>query len=229
MTRNILSQISSIDDLCGPVGRLEAVLNSGRPNAPYSVLLCHPHPKGGGTMHNKVVYHAMKAFTSVGLPVLRFNFRGVGLSEGTFDNGKGEQDDARAALDWLESNLELPVLSAGFSFGSFVSLRAFCDDPRVKALVALGLPVHAEGRSYTYNFLSKCLQPKLFISGDQDQYGSKDQVQQAFISAAEPKRLAWIGGANHFFQGTPESPTPKLAQMQQEITQWLSQQFSIPG
>jgi acetylornithine deacetylase len=101
MTQNVLSQISSINDLRGPAGRLEAVLNSGRPNAPYSVLLCHPHPKGGGTMHNKVVYHAMKAFTSLGLPVLRFNFRGVSLSEGTFDNGKGEQDDARAALDWL--------------------------------------------------------------------------------------------------------------------------------
>jgi len=227
MTQKILSQISSIDNLRGPAGRLEAVLNSGRPDALYSVLLCHPHPKGGGTMHNKVVYHAMKAFTSLGLPVLRFNFRGVGLSEGTFDNGKGEQDDARAALDWLERNFELPVLSAGFSFGSFVSLRAFCGDPRVKALLALGLPVHAEGRSYTYAFLSQCLQPKLFVSGDHDQYGPMEKVQQAFISAANPKHLAWVEGADHFFQGTPESPTPKLAQMQKEITQWLSQQFSI--
>ena len=227
MTQNVLSQISSINDLRGPAGRLEAVLNSGRPNAPYSVLLCHPHPKGSGTMHNKVVYHAMKAFTSLGLPVLRFNFRGVSLSEGTFDNGKGEQDDARAALDWLEANLKLPVLSAGFSFGAFVSLRAFCGDPRVKALLALGLPVHAEGRKYTYAFLAQCLQPKLFISGDRDQYGPKEQVQQAFISAAEPKELAWIEGADHFFQGTPESPIPKLTLMQQEIRQWLHQQFAI--
>lgn len=227
MTQKILSQISSIDDLRGPAGRLEAILNSGRPNAPYSVLLCHPHPTGGGTMHNKVVYHAMKAFTSLGLPVLRFNFRGVGLSEGTFDNGKGEQDDARAALDWLESHLQLPVLSAGFSFGSFVSLRAFCGDSRVEGLVALGLPAHAEGRSYTYAFLSQCLQPKLFVSGDHDQYGPKEEVQQAFISAAEPKQLSWIEGADHFFQGTAESPTPKLGEMQQELTQWLGQQFAI--
>ncbi len=146
MTEKHLTKIRSIDDLRGPSGHLEAVLNSGRPDAPYAVLLCHPHPKGGGTMHNKVVYHAMKVFTSFGLPVLRFNFRSVGLSEGAFDDGHGEQDDARAALDWLDQNLHLPILSAGFSFGAYVNLRASCGDPRIKGVLALGLPARAEGR-----------------------------------------------------------------------------------
>jgi len=222
-----ISQIISVDDLRGPAGRLEAVLNTGRSDAAYAVLICHPHPKGGGTMHNKVVYHAMKAFSSFGLPVLRFNFRSVGLSDGAFDNGHGEQDDVRAALDWLEQNLGLPILSAGFSFGSYVNLRASCGDPRVKGLLALGLPAHAEGRGYTYGFLSYCAQPKLFISGDHDQYGPRPLIDEALASAAEPKRIVWIEGAEHFFQGTAESPGPKLNLMQNQIKQWLGQEFGI--
>src|SRR5271156_818003 len=107
------SQIKSIDDLRGPAGRLEALLNTGRDDAPYAAVVCHPHPAGGGSMHNKVVYHAMKALSSFGLPVLRFNFRGVALSEGVHDDGQGEQDDVRAALDWMQHNLNLPILFAG--------------------------------------------------------------------------------------------------------------------
>ena len=227
MTQLNLTKIRSIDDLRGPAGRLEAVLNSGRPDAPYAVLLCHPHPKGGGTMHNKVVYHAMKAFHSLGLPVLRFNFRGVGLSEGTFDDGRGEQDDVRAALDWLENDLKLPILSAGFSFGSYVSLRASSGDRRVKGFVAIGLPIRAEGRAYTYEFLAECPQPKLFLSGDHDQFAPRELVEQGVSFAAEPKQLIWIEGADHFFQGVPGSPRPKLGQMQQEITDWLNHRFGL--
>jgi alpha/beta superfamily hydrolase len=227
MTQTASSQIISVDDLHGPAGRLEALLNTGQPGARYAVLLCHPHPKGGGTMHNKVVYHAMKAFTSLGLPTLRFNFRSVGLSEGAFDDGRGEQDDVRAALNWLESNVRLPILFAGFSFGSYVGLRACCGEQRVKGLLALGLPVHAEGRDYAYNFLTQCTQPKLFLSGDHDQFGPREQLERAFASAPEPKGLVWIEGAEHFFQGTAESPGPKLNLMQQEIVRWLRDEFSI--
>jgi hypothetical protein len=227
MTQKHPSQIVSIEDLQSPAGRLEAVLNTGRPDAPYAVLLCHPHPLGGGTMHNKVVYHAMKSFSSFGLPVLRFNFRSVGLSEGTFDEGRGEQEDVRAALDWLEANLKLPIIFAGFSFGSYVGLRACCGEARVKGLLALGLPVQAEGRNYTYDFLAQCRQPKLFLSGDHDQYGPRPLVEKAFASASEPKRLVWIEGAEHFFQGTAASPTPKLGLMQQEIALWLREEFSL--
>src|SRR3954470_19580605 len=110
----------------GPAGKLEALLNSGQPNATHSALVCHPHPMFGGTMHNKVVYHAMKALNGFGLPVLRFNFRGAGLSEGAHDEGHGERDDVRAALDWLEREYASPVFFAGFSFGAATGLQACC-------------------------------------------------------------------------------------------------------
>jgi alpha/beta superfamily hydrolase len=99
-------------------------------------------------MHNKVVYHAMKVFQSCGLPVLRFNFRGTGLSQGEHDQGRGEVGDVRAGLDWLERQFGLPIVVAGFSFGSFVGLQACCGNHRVKGIVCLGIPVHAEGRDY---------------------------------------------------------------------------------
>lgn len=210
--------VHTIQNLTGPGGRLEALLNTGSSDAKYSVLLCHPHPLGGGTMHNKVVYHAMKAFQSCGLPVLRFNFRGTGLSEGQHDHGRGEQDDVRAALDWLDRNLHLPIFFAGFSFGSYVGLNAICGDNRVKGAVALGLPVGAEGRSYTYSFLSKCLIPKLFISGTRDQYGPQDQVAAAVAAAHPPAEMVWIEGADHFFIG-------KLDQVQAAIRNWLQARF----
>ncbi len=224
----IASHIRSLDDLYGPAGRLEALLNSGRDDAPYSALVCHPHPAGGGTMHNKVVYHAMKTFTAVGIPVLRFNFRGVGLSEGEHDHGDGEQNDVRAALSWLEHNFDKrPILFAGFSFGSYVGLRACCGDVRVKGLIGLGLPVSAAGRDYEYGFLKKCIAPKLFVSGDHDAFGPREVLDGVFASAPEPKRLVWIAGADHFFQGTADSPGAKLDHMQAEIRSWLSDTFGL--
>ena len=220
--------VRTIEDLAGPAGRLEALLNTGSPDARYAVLLCHPHPLGGGTMHNKVVYHAMKAFQSLGLPVLRFNFRGTGLSEGVHDHGRGEQEDVRAALDWLDRNLGLPVLFAGFSFGSYVGLRAVCaavdsKTPRVLGVVALGLPVHAEGRDYSYDFLAHCTMPKLFISGALDQYGPQAKVESAVASAAPPSEMLWIHGADHFFAG-------KLVEVQEAIRSrvqtWIQSRIS---
>lgn len=221
------SHIRSIDDLYGPAGKLEAVLNTGHLNAPFSALICHPHPVGGGTLHNKVVYHTMKALSSLGMPVLRFNFRGVGLSEGSFDHGRGEVDDARAALDWLDTKLKLPILLAGFSFGSYVGMRAACGDDRVKGIIALGVPYLAEGRSYTYDFLEHCWQPKLFLCGAEDQFGPRQAVEPMLRRAANPKRLVWIEGAEHFFQGTASSPVPKLQSMQSEILQWLDDVFQL--
>ncbi|MEO6802816.1 MAG: alpha/beta family hydrolase, partial [Granulicella sp.] len=211
----------------GPDGRLEALLNTGHDDAPYAVLLCHPYPPAGGSMHNKVVYNAMKVFSSFGLPVLRFNFRGVGLSEGTFDDGHGEQNDVRAALSWLEHNLKLPILFAGFSFGSAVGLRACCGDVRVKGLVALGLPVHVMGRNYSYGFMPRCIEPKLFLSGDHDPFAPREKLQSVLQHAPEPKHCVWIEGADHFFQGIPESPGPKLAVMQQELQTWLQSTFHL--
>ncbi len=117
-------------------------------------------------------------------------------------DGLGEQGDVRAALGWLENSFHLPMLVAGFSFGSNVGMRACCGDDRVKGLVGLGLPVHAEGRDYRYGFLPKCTAPKLFISGDHDRYGPREAVEAVCARAPEPKRLVWIAGADHFFQGT---------------------------
>lgn len=213
-----LQAVRTIEDLSGPAGRLEALLNTGSTDAKYAVLLCHPHPLGGGTMHNKVVYHAMKAFQSCGLPVLRFNFRGTGLSEGQHDHGRGEQNDVRAALDWLEQNIDLPLLFAGFSFGAYVGLRAACGDARVKGAVAMGLPVEAEGRGYSYEFLAQCRIPKLFISGTRDQYGTREAVAAAVDASAEPKEMVWVEGAEHFFVG-------KLDAVQAAIKDWLRAQF----
>lgn len=219
--------VQALEDLRGPAGKLEGILNGGREDALYAALVCHPHPLGGGTMHNKVVYHAMKVFSSLGLPVLRFNYRGVGLSEGEFDHGRGEVADTKAALDWLDAKFRLPILLAGFSFGSFVGLQAGCGDPRVCGLVGLGVPYRAEGRSYTFEFLEHCTQPKLFISGTEDQFGPRDAVEPMLEKAADPKRIVWIEGAEHFFQGTPSSPGPKLSLMQDTLRQWLYETFGL--
>lgn len=222
------SHVRAIEDLRGPAGRLEAVLNTGADDALYAAVVAHPHPLGGGTMHNKVVYHAAKAFSAFGLPVLRFNFRGVGLSEGAHDGGPGEMDDIRAALDWADREFGLPLLFAGFSFGANVGLRTCCGDPRIRGLVGLGLPIEAEGRVYTYNFLPACgSTPKLFISGDHDQYGEVSAVEEALRNAPAPKEIVWVEGADHFFAATADSPGSKLSIMSSAIKTWVAREFGL--
>ena len=223
--------VQTIEDLHGPAGRLEALLNSGRPDAPFAALVAHPHPLGGGTMHNKVVYHAAKAFSHFGLPVLRFNFRGTGLSEGAHDEGRGEVLDVRAALDWLTRRYPgLPLLFAGFSFGSNVGLRACCSDPRVGGMIGIGLPVRAVGRDYTYDFLPGCgTVPKLFISGDTDEFSPRGVLEGFLVGASDPKRIVWIEGADHFFAGTPASPGSKLDLYAAALRSWLSDSFPPLG
>ncbi len=218
METNFSSPAIQSFDILGPTGMLEALLNTGNVDAPYCALVCHPHPMGGGTMHNKVVYHAMKALHGLGFPVMRFNFRGTGRSEGLHDDGRGEQDDVRAALDWLDRKFDRPILFAGFSFGANVGMRACCNDPRVSGMIALGLPVSAQGRIYTYKYLPGCNQPKLFISGDQDQFGPVAGVEAVVAAAPEPKQLVWISGADHFFLG-------QLDKVQTEIVHWVRQNF----
>jgi uncharacterized protein len=198
----------------GPAGRLEALLNAGEPGASHAALVCHPHPLYGGTMHNKVVFHAMKSLNAFGLPVLRFNFRGAGLSEGEHGQGRGETDDVRAALDWLEQEFHLPIIFAGFSFGASVGLRTCCPDARVPALISLGTPVLVEGRAYSYEILSTCAKPKLMVSGARDLFGPVAQLESVFAHAAEPKKLVILEGADHFFDG-------RLREMQQAIEEWL--------
>jgi uncharacterized protein len=209
----------------GPAGRLEALLNAGNENATYAALICHPHPLFGGTMHNKVVFHTMKALNSFGFPVLRFNFRGTGLSEGVHDNGQGEIDDVRTALDWLDREFDLPMMFAGFSFGAAVGLRTACADERVRAVIGVGTPVAPvaadteEPRVYSFEFLQSCSKPKLFVSGSRDQFGPKAKLEAMVASAAEPKKLVLIEGADHFFEG-------RLRELREAIEAWVRDQVA---
>lgn len=202
----------------GPAGRLEALLNQGQPDATHAALVCHPHPLFGGTVHNKVVYHAMKTLSSFGFPVLRFNFRGAGLSEGVHDHGRGEVTDVRAALNWLGREFHLPMIFCGFSFGAATGLRAACNDRRVLGLISLGTPVSVEGRAYSYEFLQGCTKPKLFISGSRDQFSSEQNLREMFEILAEPKELVLVEGGDHFFEG-------HLAEMQSAIHDWVEKVF----
>jgi uncharacterized protein len=206
--------------LQGPVGRLEALLNEGRPGATHAALVCHPHPMFGGTMHNKVVYNVMKSLSGFGFSVLRFNFRGAGLSEGQHDQGRGEVNDVRAALDFLAAETQLPIIFAGFSFGAAVGLRAACIDDRVVGLISLGTPVAVDGRTYTYDFLRDCKLPKLFVSGGSDQYSPLPDLKAAVGNAADPKKLVIVDDADHFFLN-------KLPRMQQAVEEWLQLTFNL--
>jgi alpha/beta superfamily hydrolase len=208
----------------GPAGRLEALLNAGAANATYAAVVCHPHPLFGGTLHNKVVFHTMKALNSFGFPVLRFNFRGAGLSLGEHDHGNGEVEDVRTALDWLDAEFRLPLLFAGFSFGAAVGLRAACPDARVKALIGVGIPaipVAADveaPRTYAYDFLRECVKPKLFVSGARDPFGPRTKLEALVASVPEPKNLVLIEGADHFFEG-------RLRELRDAIEGWVPQEI----
>jgi hypothetical protein len=208
--------------LDGPAGRLEALLNAGAEGATHAALVCHPHPLFGGTLHNKVVFRAMKALNGFGFPVLRFNFRAAGLSTGSHDQGRGEVEDVRTALDWLDHEFRLPMIFAGFSFGAWVGLRACCPDARVAALISLGTPADVEDHAYDYSFLRDCSKPKLFVSGARDEFGPLGEVERIVSTAAEPKRLVRIPGADHFFEG-------RLPALQDAIEDWLRSIFPGAG
>jgi alpha/beta superfamily hydrolase len=206
--------------LNGSAGRLESLLNAGTESATHAAIVCHPHPLFGGTLHNKVVFHSMKALNSFGFPVLRFNFRGTGLSQGEHDNGNGEVEDVRAALDWMGAEYHLPLVFAGFSFGAAVGLRAACPDSRVQALIGVGTPVvpvtsgTEEPRVYTLDFLRDCPKPKLFVSGARDQFGPREKLEALVASLPEPKKLVLIEGGDHFFEG-------RLREMREAVEAWV--------
>jgi uncharacterized protein len=220
----VLTPNSAITSLTldGPAGQIEALLNAGTQDATHAALVCHPHPLYGGTLHNKVVFHTMKALNSFGFPVLRFNFRGTGLSHGEHDGGIGEVEDVRTAVDWLDGRFHLPLIFAGFSFGAAVGLRAACPDSRVKAAIGVGLPVvpAADERTYDFGFLQTCSQPKLFVSGARDQYGPRPKLEQLVNSLPEPKKLVLIEGADHFFAG-------RLRELREAIEKWVKEVVAI--
>jgi alpha/beta superfamily hydrolase len=183
----------------GPVGRLEALLEEPEDSAPtQAALVCHPHPSHGGTMHNKVVYRVARALRRSGAVVLRFNYRGVNLSEGVYDQGEGELEDARVCLAHLRARYpDLPFTLAGFSFGSCIALRLGCGGIGPKRVIAVGFPTIYQDRGY----LDRCTVPRVFVQSTRDQFGPVDQLGPFIESLPDPKRLILIEAADHFFDG----------------------------
>ncbi|HEY4034904.1 MAG TPA: alpha/beta family hydrolase [Ktedonobacteraceae bacterium] len=196
-----------------PSGHLEGILKPGEEGsqAAYVGLVCHPHPLYGGTMHNKVVFKTAQTLQILGIPALRFNFRGVGHSTGIYDEGRGEMDDVRYALEFLSRRYPgVPVLVAGFSFGSWVGLRVAATDDRAQAMIGLGVPA----RSFGGNTLQDCHKPKLFIHGSEDDTASYAQAKDWFEQVPAPKSMILIQGADHFFQN-------HLEELQRIITEFV--------
>jgi uncharacterized protein len=187
-----------VREVPGPVGPLEATLDlpAGSPRA--AVVFAHPLPIQGGTMHTKVVFQGAKALARVGCAVLRFNFRGVGRSVGTWDEGRGEMDDFRAALDFMAARYpDLELWAAGFSFGSYIAMTCGADDDRVCTLIGIAPPVDR----YEYASVKLSAKPKFIIHGERDELISLKAVREFYSRLQEPKELIEIDRANHLFDG----------------------------
>ena len=193
-------------------GQLEAILKEPRQGPRKGVaLVLHPHPLGGGTMHNKVVFRAAAALNDAGLTVLRINFRGVGQSTGTHDQGYGEREDVRAGLDYLNENWpDQEITVCGFSFGARVGLEVGVADDRVKRLISIGTPVD----KHDFEFLVNCRKPILFVHGEHDEYGSVDRLRELIARIKAPVELKVIKGAGHFFDD-------QLDELKRAITGWV--------
>jgi alpha/beta superfamily hydrolase len=190
-------------EIAGPAGSLEALLDLPRAGAEPSraaVVFAHPHPQYGGTMHTKTVYQSAKGLARVGCAVLRFNFRGVGASGGSFDEGAGELEDFRAALDHVRAEYPgLPLWAAGFSFGAWVALEAGASDERVSALIGIAPPVARQG--YDFPHVLASTKPKFFVQGELDEICPLKDMRAFYSRLHEPKELVVIDGASHLFDG----------------------------
>jgi alpha/beta superfamily hydrolase len=195
----------TITDLIGPAGRLEALLDTPEPSpVRAAVLFAHPHPQHGGTMHTKVVFQGAKALSRIGCAVLRFNFRGVGASQGEFDRGEGEKADFRAGIDYMAARYPgVPLWAAGFSFGSWVALEVGALDDRVSVLIGIAPPVvtSVSGQDYTFDATLESSKPKFFVQGEADEVCPLEGMWQFYGRLHEPKELAVIDGASHLFDG----------------------------
>jgi alpha/beta superfamily hydrolase len=200
-------------------GQIEAILKEPRTGPAKGVaLVLHPHPLGGGTMHNKVVFRAAAALNDAGLITLRINFRGVGKSTGQHDEGRGESDDVRTALDYLAANYpDLSITLCGFSFGARFGLEVGIADPRVKYLIGIGTPL----KNYNFEFLQACRKPLLLVHGELDEYGEVKRVRQMAAELAQHTqvRLVVIPGAGHFFDD-------RLDDLKRAIIDWITEQLS---
>lgn len=203
----------TVTDLIGPAGSLEALLDGPEPTASgtgsirAAVVFAHPHPQFGGTMHTKVVYRSAKSLAHIGCAVLRFNFRGVGRSQGAFDQGEGEKEDFKAALDFMAARYPgAPLWAAGFSFGSWVALEVGAIDDRVSALIGIAPPVATSisGHNYTFEHTLASTKPKFFVQGEADEVCPLEGMWTFYGKLQEPKELVVIDGADHLFEGKAE-------------------------
>ena len=188
----------TLREIGGPLGPLEALLDepSGEPRA--AVVFAHPLPTHGGTMHTKVVFQSAKALARIGCVVLRFNFRGVGRSAGAWDEGRGEKDDYRAALDFMAARYPGAELwAAGFSFGSYIAMTCGAEDARVGALIGIAPPVDR----YDYGIVKQTAKPKFLVHGERDELIPLRAVREFYAQLQEPKELVVIDRANHLFDG----------------------------
>src|SRR5207248_8923461 len=196
--RRVISQILHIN-IPTPIGHLEGILKPEEQGVipEFVAIVCHPHPLGGGTMHNKVVFKVAQTLQALGIPALRFNFRGVGHSTGTYDEGRGEMDDVRFALEFLSRRYPgLPVILAGFSFGAYVGLRVACADGRVQAIIGLSVPA----RMFEGETLQGCQKPKLIIHGTEDEIAPYEVTAKWFEQVPAPKSMVAVQGADRFFR-----------------------------
>lgn len=200
-------------------GQLEAILKEPRQGSAKGVaLVLHPHPLGGGTMHNKVVFRAAAALNDAGLTTLRINFRGVGQSTGEHDEGRGEQDDVRAGLDYLSQSYPgQRILLCGFSFGSRVGLDVGIHDPRVAYLIGIGTPLE----KYDFSFLAACRKPLLLVHGEHDEFGDVERLRElvADLEKNVPVKLVVVPGAGHFFED-------RLDELKRAITDWTTERLA---
>jgi alpha/beta superfamily hydrolase len=194
----------TIGDLRGPAGALEAVLDEPQGTPRAAVVFAHPHPQFGGTMHTKAVYQGTKGLVRAGCAVLRFNFRGVGQSKGTFDRGEGEMDDFRAALDYMSARYpNVSLWAAGFSFGAWIALEAGADDERVSVLIGIAPPVatSVSGQPYEFPRTLASTKPKFFVQGEADDICPIQAMWAFYGELQEPKELVVIDAADHLFEG----------------------------
>lgn len=203
-------------------GKLEAILKEPKGEAKGSALVCHPHPLGGGTMHNKVVYRAAAGLIDAGLITLRFNFRGVGNSSGEHDDGRGETQDVLDALTYLTENYpNQPITLAGFSFGSRVGMELGMNDDRIVRLISIGTPVD---KYRDYEFLENLRKPILFVHGDEDEFGSVETLNEliAKVSAVTDTSVEIFQNCGHFFEG-------HLTQLRNVIHDWVLEKIVVSG
>ncbi len=181
----------------GPAGRVESALRLGSPGG-GSAVIAHPHPLHGGTLHNPVIFHADRELSRAGMNTLRFNFRGVGQSEGTHDAGRGEVDDLAAAVRWLRGLApSAPLVLVGYSFGAWCAVRYALTDRRVAGVIAIGIPV----RIYPFQEIRDLRCPVAIVQGSEDEFGTPDEVRALLEGAGLSGRVLVVPGSSHLFPG----------------------------